>query len=382
MTRLRAAFAFTAAVLRTLLRDRQSLFFMMVLPVVVIVVIGTTFGGEQRVEIGVVAPDGSQIAEALISELEASPAFEIHRVADRDALASQIRRRTIDAGLYLSNDVVPIEVLTTPDQDVVTIRSAVSGVVDQLSIRLTAARFAATQSGATAEQAAAAVEAVALQPTAVVVTDVGGAQTRTLSDFSLTVPQNLVLFTFINATASASFLVRSKREGVLRRALASPTGLGTHLAGLAIGWFVVALMQSLIIVFVGWAAFGMDWGDPFAATALVTLWALVGCGAGLLVGAIGSNEDRVGAMAPVVGLVLGAFGGCMVPPEVFSDTMRKVALAVPHTWALNGWQNVVFDGGDLADISGSIAVLAAWAVGLLSLATVLLRRRLATSGST
>ena len=278
--------------------------------------------------------------------------------------------------------MVPIEVLTTPDQDVVTIRSAVSGVVDQLSIRLTAARFAATQSGATAEQAAAAVEAVALQPTAVVVTDVGGAQTRTLSDFSLTVPQNLVLFTFINATASASFLVRSKREGVLRRALASPTGLGTHLAGLAIGWFVVALMQSLIIVFVGWAAFGMDWGDPFAATALVTLWALVGCGAGLLVGAIGSNEDRVGAMAPVVGLVLGAFGGCMVPPEVFSDTMRKVALAVPHTWALNGWQNVVFDGGDLADISGSIAVLAAWAVGLLSLATVLLRRRLATSGST
>ena len=106
------------------------------------------------------------------------------------------------------------------------------------------------------------------------------------------------------------------------------------------------------------------------------LWALVGAGAGLLVGAVGDNEDRVSSVAPPVGIVLGALGGCMVPFEVFPPTMQTIAAAVPHTWAVNGWRNVVFDGGGIVDIAGSIAVLAAWSLALLVAATVVLRRRL------
>ncbi|MEZ5218409.1 MAG: ABC transporter permease [Ilumatobacteraceae bacterium] len=208
----------------------------------------------------------------------------------------------------------------------------------------------------------------------------GNAGSSTISRFSLTVPQNLVLFTFINGAASAGFLVRTRREGVMTRAMSSPASTGTLLAGLGIGWFAVALFQSLLIVVIGAVVFGMDWGNPLAAGILVVLWALVGAGAGLLVGAIADDPDRVSAISPPVGIVLGALGGCMIPFEVFSPTMQSIAKAVPHTWALNGWRTLVFDGGGVADIRGSIAVLSVWVVALLSVASVLLRRRL-TSGS-
>ena len=190
------------------------------------------------------------------------------------------------------------------------------------------------------------------------------------------VPQNLVLFTFINALASAAFLVQVRRDGVLHRALATRTSLGALLGGLATGWFVLALVQSLLIVVIGRVAFDVRWGDPVGTAALLVLWALVGCGAGLLVGALGENEDRVGAVMPVVGIVLGALGGCMVPFEVFPPLMRTLALAVPHTWALNGFRNLVFDGGAVRDIAGSIVVLTAWAGGLLWLSTTVMHRRL------
>ncbi len=67
---------------------------------------------------------------------------------------------------------------------------------------------------------------------------------------------------------------------------------------------------------------------------------------------------------------------CGVVLRAFPAGMQTAALAVPHTWALTAWRNLVFDGGSLGDIAGSVAVLTAWAIGLVTLATIVLRRHL------
>ncbi|MDH4365251.1 MAG: ABC transporter permease, partial [Acidimicrobiia bacterium] len=210
----------------------------------------------------------------------------------------------------------------------------------------------------------------------VTTTDVGDGIDRNVGRFAFTAPQNLVLFTFITALTSATVLVRARRSGILRRALASPTGLGVQLAGMAAGWFTLCLLQSVLIVMVGAVAFGVPWGDPVAASLLVVTFALVGCGAGLLVGAIGANEDRVGAITPIVGMVLGALGGCMVPAEIFPPSMLMVARMVPHYWAMRAWQSLIFDGAGLGAIAGDLAVLAVAGAALVVVATLLMRRSL------
>jgi len=385
MRRIRATGAFTAAVLRTLLRDKQALFFMLVLPVVVIVVIGTTFGGQGRIELGVTGAPSSVVAGRLDVALGVADGIELHHYANVDAMATAVRHGAIDAGVVIPADAdtaltgspIVVQLLSsTTDASFLTVQVAVSGAVDEVAGRLTASAFAAGRTGATPSDALAAADATPSTSFAVQAVDVGNGHGRALSDFSLTVPQNLVLFTFINATASAAFLVRTRREGVLRRALSTPTSMATQLTGLTLGWFAVALVQSLIIIVIGAVAFDVGFGDPVAAAALVLVWALVGCGAGLLVGALGANEDRVSALAPVVGIVLGALGGCMVPFEVFPSVMQSIARAVPHTWAMNAWRNLVFDGGGIVDIAGSLAVLAAWAVALIGAATFVVRRSL------
>jgi ABC-2 type transport system permease protein len=209
-----------------------------------------------------------------------------------------------------------------------------------------------------------------------VVTEDVGTPARELSRFSLTAPQNLVLFTFINSIASAAFLVQTRRSGVLRRALSSPVPLAVQLAGLALGWFAFALVQSLAILAIGAVVFGVDWGDPVAAAVLLLAFAAVACGAGLLVGAIGNDPDRVGSISPFVGIVLGALGGCMVPLEVFPPAMSTIARFTPHYWALTSWQRLVFDGEGLGAVLPGVGVLLGVAAALLGLATVLTRRRL------
>lgn len=200
------------------------------------------------------------------------------------------------------------------------------------------------------------------------------------SPFALTAAQNLVLFTFITCVTSATLLVRSRRQGILGRALTTPAGTGLISVGLAASWFLVALAQSALIVVVGAMAFGVDWGDPLAAAVLVVTFAATGAGAGLLLGALFGSEERLGAASAPIGLVLGALGGCMVPAEFFPDSIRTVAAAVPHFWALEGWHTVLFDGGSLADIARPLAILATFAVVFVAAGATVLRRTLTAAG--
>ena len=215
-----------------------------------------------------------------------------------------------------------------------------------------------------------------IPPVGVTVEDAGDGREGTLSAFSLTAPQNLVLFVFINAMAGGASLVRMRRMGVLRRVLAGPIGAGDIVIGVTAAWFTVSLLQSVLILTVGAVVFGVSWGDPVAAGLLVVAFSAVGAGAGLLVGSLGGDEDRVSAISPPAGIVLGALGGCMVPLEVFPTGMLTVAKATPHYWAMTAWDHLVFDGDGLSAIAGPLLVLAAFAATFMLLAARALRRNL------
>lgn len=389
MTAVRRSLGFVRVVMRQLINDRASLFFFVVLPVVVIVVIGSTFGNSGGgLNIGVVGAAGSTTRDAIEASIDAAEGVVVERFDDAEQAAQQVRRQALAAVVILPDEldrrvldgtaeIVVMAEQGTSTQLVATdvVRAAVSaatGVAD-------AARFVAATEAASLDEAVAT--ATGLEPgvadTEVVVVDVGAPSRSELSQFSLTAPQNLVLFVFINSLAGAASLVSMRRRGVLRRVLAGPTSTSQVITGLAAAWFALALFQSLIVLSVGRIAFGVDWGDPVAAAALTVAFALVGAGAGLIVGAVFDDPDRVSAAGPPIGVLLGALGGCMVPLEVFPAAMETVARATPHYWAMTAWQQLIFDGDGIGAIVGHLAVLLSVATALLLLAAARLRRSIA-----
>lgn len=387
MTGISAAYAFTAVVLRRILRDRASLFFMLVLPVIVIVVIGATFGGQGQIDIGVVRHGSGPFSDRVAAALRARDGVRVHDYATVSDLRRAARRQTIAAGIVLDRGfdaalaggrAARLREVVSPDaEQALTGEIALRGIVAPIAGRVAAARLAASTTGRPFGVTLAVADALAGSSSgAARVETVGHAHAAELSRFSLTAPQNLVLFVFITSLASGSLIVQARRQGVLRRAVATRTGVGTILLGLGVGWMSIALVQSAIILVVGAAFFGVDWGAPLPAALLVLAFAMVGCGAGLLLGALGRDEDKVSAIAPVLGLVLGALGGCMMPLEVFPPAMLAVAHAVPQYWAIRSWQELVFDGAGTATIAPALAVLTGYAAILVAAATLLLRRSL------
>lgn len=392
MTGLGAATrAFIGATFRSMLADRTNLFFSVVLPIAIITIIGASFGGAVELEVGVIGAP-SELRDSLADELEATDSVVVELDVDLDDARARIRRFDMRMALVLPDDAdellasgqpVPVSYIvneTNADQlaDLAIVRSA----LDDITLP-SAAALAIVEAdpgvAVTEANVAATMAAASLERTTVVAETVGDRGFTDASPFALTAAQNLVLFTFITSLTSATLLVRNRANGVLGRSFAAPVGSTAISIGLAATWFLVALLQSALIVVIGGAGFGVDWGDPIGAIVMSVMFALVGAGAGLLAGAVTGTEERLGAAAAPIGLVLGGLGGCMVPAEFFPDSIQNISRLTPHYWALDGWQTLIFDDGGLADLGQALLVLGGFAAGFMALGSAVLHRRLTSA---
>ena len=93
----------------------------------------------------------------------------------------------------------------------------------------------------------------------------------------------------------------------------------------------------------------------------------------MLLGSLFSNEQQAGGVGVMVSLGLAALGGAMFPIDLFPPTMQRIAHVTPHAWALDGYAELVRRGGTIVDILPELAVLTAYAVVLMALASWRLR---------
>ena len=156
--------------------------------------------------------------------------------------------------------------------------------------------------------------------------------------------------------------------------LSTPTSTLVVVGGEATGRFAVALIQGVYIMVGTLLIFGVNWGDPLGAVAVLIVFAMVGAGAAMLMGSIFHNDQQAGGLGVLLALGLAALGGSMVPIEIFPENIQTVAKFTPHSWAIDAFAELVRRDGTLVDILPQLGVLLGFAVVLIMLATWRLRR--------
>jgi ABC-2 type transport system permease protein len=368
-------------------RDRIGLVFTFALPVVIIVVMGLAFGGQGTRYIGIVDADASPLSIELVDAIDRGRGpLEIQRFDSAADLRDAVQRNTIDMGLVIPagyDDAVrdggtgQLEYVARPETITSAIRPILDDAVHGQAALLKAARFAADQRGISFDEALADARTLVPEIGAVSVTSTttGGQIIETgMNGYIMGAQSQLVLWMFMTSMTAATQLIVSRQLGVSRRMFATPTSGRTILIGEMLGRFGVAMIQGLFI-FVGTAlVFGVEWGNPIAAMAIIVSFGLVGTGVAMLAGSIATNPEQAGSIGVGAAMLLGAFGGAMVPPEVFPEFMRTVSHVTPHAWAIDGLRAVAIRDADLVGVLPEIAVLLAFAGVLLGLATLRFRR--------
>ena len=378
------AVAIAVTDLRRLFRWRANVFFLFILPMLIILLLGAAFGGSSA-RIGVVAGD-SRLARDLVRAVDGQKGVDVSSYGIEGALADAVAHGRVDAGFVVPSDAdamlhagrtVTVRYVERPASSAANLRETVEGAaLGEQNVVLGTAQLLHRQGVAFAVARARAESAAATVPrlTTSVVEPNGEPYPEQEGQFEEGASTQLLLFIFLTSLNGAIWLVETRRLGVARRMLATPTAPRTVIAGTLLGRMAIALVQALIIVVGSTLFFGVGWGDPLGAAAVILAFCLVGTGAGMLLGSLAASEQQAGPAAFILGLGLAALGGSMVPLEVFPAGARHLADFTPHAWGNEAFSNLRDDDGEFEDILPQLGVLLVFAAVLISLATYCLRR--------
>jgi ABC-2 type transport system permease protein len=380
--------AITTTNIKRMLRDPSTIFFVFIFPMLLILVLGASFGGGFTPKIALLNQGDGPYAQAFADEILADDEFEVFTYDEFDLLLEDVERGIAQMGVVVRADydqvltageTATVEFVGRLDQSVVQYRSTIEAIAADQSAIFRAARLLDAEGLADFDDAVATSQLVAATaPGAEVAVETTGESLfgEDVGQFDLGAPQQLILFVFLTSLAGSAALIQTRRLGVSRRMVSTPTSMAQILLGETGGRFAVAMIQGLFIMVGAAVAFEVRWGNLVGAAALLILIALVGAGGGMLMGALFDNDEQAGSMGVFMGLGLAALGGCMVPMEIFPDTMVRIAHITPHAWGLDGFAELVRRGGTITSIGTELAVLAGFAAALLALGTWRLRAKL------
>lgn len=384
---MRAIIAMTGAELRRFLRDRSNIFFVFIFPLLLVLVIGSQFGGggpSGNVTISATGGD-SALAQDLEDVLTDRGLSVRHAGAD-EARSAVARGRT-DVAVFVPADpseqtpgaASQIEFIAGSSGGAITTAQEVRSAIGVVGLERSQVA-ALSGAGIEPDDAAGLLEqAQAISQPQVEVEDLDplAGEFAGLGRFDLGATSQLLLFTFLSTLAGSATLIQARREKVIARALSAPVSTTQVLVGQAAGRWLIAFSQGAYIMVATTVLFGVQWGNWGLSLLILAVFAAVAAGAAMVIGAMVDNEGAASGVGVGVGLVLAGLGGGMAPLEIFSDTMRQVAQLTPHAWAYEAYAEVQRHGGSLADIAPQLGVLVAMALGALALGVWALRRSVA-----
>lgn len=384
----RAPFWIARLAVVRMLRERSNLFFVFAFPVLLVLLIGVSFGGDTSSRVLVVGPDGARAVHDLEAALlERDDAVEVIRLDRREGALEALSRRRGDALVIVPDDIdatladgtAVVEFVVR--QDVPALRPVVEGAVLALGhpIRTVSLARALGADGATTGDVPTGLPPAVTVRATELDADPGSEVVADRDPFTRGASTQLVLFVFLTTLGGATRIVEGIDLGTTRRMLASPNGAAAVVLGEGLGRFAVAVFQALWVVVASLLLFGVQWGDPLAAALVVTAFAAASAGAGLLLGAVARTSTQATGLATLFGLTLAALGGSMAPLEALGPLLRVVAHATPHAWANDAFEELTSRGGGPGDVLVEVAVLLSFGTALGGLAAVRLRRRITTA---
>jgi len=369
-------------------RWRANIFFLLIMPMGLILLLGAAFGNSNAL-VGVVKQENGPLAGQLVTVLGNQQGLDARSYSSEGALEKAVERGYVSGGLVIASNydqrlrsgkTAALRFFARPDSVAPQIRIALESAVSAQGSTLVAARIVRAQRNLTLASALERVNAVKVASPATVrlLAAGGGKYPSSQGRFQQSASTQLLLFVFLSALTGSVWLIETRRLGVARRMLSTPTSTREILLGIMLGRWIITLLQALIIVLFSWLIFSVNWGDPLGTSAVILAFSLVAVGAGVLIGTLFGSEQQAAPTGMIIGLVFAAIGGSMAPLQTFPATMRKVAHITPHAWANDAFNHLLVSGGGLSVVWLDVLVLCGYALVLLTLATWRLRRVLTT----
>ena len=197
------------------------------------------------------------------------------------------------------------------------------------------------------------------------------------------VPAWLVFGMFFVMSAVAGLWLVERDNGVMARLRSFGVPSYAILLSKVVPYLGVNAVQAALMLSVGVWLMPLLGADALQLTgihwaALVVVLASISAaavGLAILVACVVRTQAQVGAVVPIVSVLMAAIGGIMVPKFVMPAFMQRLAEWSPMNWGLEGLLTVLLRAGDVAAVMPFVVRLLCFAAVSFLGALVLLRSR-------
>ncbi|MFF7214340.1 ABC transporter permease [Streptomyces sp. NPDC008238] len=184
------------------------------------------------------------------------------------------------------------------------------------------------------------------------------------------------LITMFLVTSIAT--LRERTSGTLERLLSMPLGKGDLLAGYALAFGAIAVVQAALATGLAVLALGLEvTGSAWLLLLVALADACLGTALGLFVSAFAASEFQAVQFMPAVLLPQILLCGLLVPRDRMQPVLEAISHVLPMSYAVDGMQEVLTHTGVTGDFVRDLAVVAGSAALALALGAATLRRRTA-----
>ena len=365
---------------RELRNDRRTLALIVVAPLFAMVVFGLAFSGEVK-DVGVIvvnldegagAPAGGgeiSLSEMIIANLDDevldieygdSESTAVSKVEDGKAYAVIVFPEgfTTDAlaGMEEATASGEAVIKVMEDKSNVNVASAVTRTVNEALLET--------------------MDQVGKQPPVTVDTsDAIYGKDAKFIDFFVPGIMAFVVYLLTTLLTLVTF-VSERTSGTLDRIIATPLTEGEIVAGYAVAFSVVGIIQSVILLAVGILVFHVTIvGNVLLAFAVIALLAVVSQALGILLSSLARREAQAVQILPFVVLPAFLLSGIFWPIEAIPAWLRPLSYLVPPTYAVDACRSVMLKGWGLLNIWVDVVALLAFAVVFLVLSVWSLKVR-------
>lgn len=387
--------------LRQVLHDRQSLIFMLVMPIVFTVFFGFMFRNQNdqadsRPVIGVVNQDSQGIlSNTLIDLLDRSGTVRVAQVSMEDAgrLDSRIVNDELAAGLVIPagfsaatlngenpqiemtiNEETPIG--QTARRSIQTAIARTLGTAQAARASLTVYESKAKSLGNAArsdymeEFVSRAAQAWQSPPLSVKVTrKAADAQAEEDNPYNQYSPGMMVMFALFGVMQAAMVMVIERRTGAMARMLTTPMRKSELIGGHILGMFIIFFVQQFLLVLFGQLILKVNYfRAPLAVLLVMSVLALWVASLGLLISALVKKEEQVVLYSMISMFLFSALGGAWFSLEMVGGAFYTIGHLTPTAWAIDGFQDLVMRGLSFKDILMPVGVVLAYAAAFFGIA--------------
>jgi len=350
---MRALLSLTAANIRSYTRDRAALFWTLAFPLIFILMFGLIFqgGGTAGLNLGWADEDGTPAATTLREGFDSLKGVEI-TPADREASLASMKDGKVDA------------VIVVPAGYGQAVGSAQGGTPTPTNIVVYTDPSRSNLAGSVEQTVAAVLGVVNMQGRPPLVTATQETlQTQDLNFISYFVPSMLGLSVMQVGIFAAIPLVADRQKLILKRLAATPLKRWQLVGSNVLMRLLIALVQSVIIVGVGVALFGVEITGPWALTIVfVSLGAVTFLALGYVIASFAKTEDSANGMTSIVQFPMMFLSGTFFPIAAMPAPLQAVARLIPLTYLADALRQVMVGGAAFASLGVCAAVLGGWLV--------------------